>query len=71
MDGDDVVGVCLLPAIDMIEQFDRRALRAHQGRRTFVRIEQAEQIAWLRAGGGAVIDEEFFALEFGAAVDET
>src|SRR3954466_8352787 len=32
VDGGDVGGIDFLPAVDMVEQFGRRALRAHQGR---------------------------------------
>src|SRR6202035_5000749 len=71
MDGGDVVGVDLLPAVDMVEQFRRRALRAHQGRLDLVLLQQPEQVFRLhQAGGRVVVDEEFLAVEFSAAVNE-
>src|SRR5476651_2002489 len=72
MDGGDVVGIDLLPAVDVIEQFGGGTLRAHQGRLDLVLFQQAEQVFRLhQAGGGVVVDEEFLAVEFGAAVDES
>ena len=47
----NVVGIDLLPAVDMIEQLGRRTLRAQQGRLDLVRIEQAEQIFRLHQSG--------------------
>src|SRR5271167_3693451 len=71
VDGREVVGIYLLPAVDVIEQFARRTLRAHQGRLDLVLVEQTEQVfRFHQSGGGIVIDEELLAIEFGAAVDE-
>jgi hypothetical protein len=54
---------------DMIEQFCGGVLRPHQGRFDAVLVQQPEQILH-QSAGGVVIDKEFFAVEFGAAVDE-
>ena len=67
----NVVGVDLLPAIQVVEQDVRGAPRPHQRRLDVVFFQQTKKNLRLhQAAGGVVVDEEFFAIEFGAPVDE-
>src|SRR6266851_5354887 len=67
----DIVCKDLLPAVDVVEQFGRSALRAHQRRLDLVLIQQPEQIfRFHQPAGGVVIEKEFLAIKFGSAVDE-
>src|SRR5205823_3290708 len=71
VDGGDIVAKYLLPAVDVIEQFGRGTLRPHQRRLDAVLRQQPEQVFRLhQSAGGVVVDKEFFAVEFGTAVDE-
>src|SRR2546430_13800144 len=67
----DVVGIDFLPAVDVIEQFGRSALRAHQGGLDLVLVQEAEQVFRLHQSGRSVmIDEEYLAVQLGTAIDE-
>jgi hypothetical protein len=60
-----------LPAVEMIEQLCRRTLRSRQRRLDVVILQQPEQSFRLdQLAGEVMIDHEFLAEQFGAAVDE-
>src|SRR6202171_6286419 len=58
VDRGDVVGIDLLPAVEVIEQFCRSTLGAHQGRFDVVLFQQPEQVFRLHQSASRVRSEE-------------
>ena len=71
VDRRNVVGIDLLPAVDVIEQFVAAlCVRINVASILYSSSRRNKFSGSIRPGRSVVIDKEFLAVQFGAAVDE-